>query len=218
MTSTNKIFFFGLAIALSALAGIYHGQRTDRWGLQPEAIEAQKKCADLPEEIGRWRLVKNVELEKDVLQVLNCHAYRNAVYRDAETGRQLTVCLLVGPPGEISVHTPEICYSQQDYEITRERVRQDLRIDGSDHSFWVLDLKSRQATGVTLRSAYAWSEGTKWIADDNPRYKFGAYSHLYKIQIAGPGNDADDFDYCKNFLEEIVPSINRMFVPAKYGI
>jgi hypothetical protein len=96
--------------------------------------------------------------------------------------------LLVGPAGPTSVHTPDICYSSQDYaqEGPREATQVQATDKGQTASFWVLKLRPNSLDAGRLTSYYAWSDGGRWEASENPRWTFGGKPMLYKLQLAAP--------------------------------
>ena len=65
-----------------------------------------------------------LQMSTAVIEMLQCAGYISRVYVNQLTGENVRVALLLGPPGPIAVHTPEICFSAQDYrqEESRKRV------------------------------------------------------------------------------------------------
>jgi hypothetical protein len=108
------------------------------------------------------------------------------------------------------VHTPEICFSSREYDITNDRTKTIVESStGQRHSFWKVDFTTRNALADGLRVYYAWSRGDVWQAADSPRFKLAGGPLLYKIQLAtyvSPylGNDAADPG--RQFLEDFLQS------------
>jgi hypothetical protein len=214
---------FGLALVLLGTVGmgLVQGRLTNRWGLRPDAEQAaQRLRPTLPAEVGNWRLKSEDKLAPAALTILSCSAYVARVYEHQQTGDVVNVAVLLGPPGPISVHTPEVCYSSREYTADGERRRTTV-VDqkGHKHSLWQLPLKANKLEASSLRVFYGWSTGTQWDAVEYPRFKFGGLPHLYKLQVAvtdHPGSKAIEFDAGQDFLECFLPQLEPRMVPAAY--
>src|SRR5579863_4164034 len=116
MQQLRAIWPLSSVIALTILSGVVSGVLSNRWGAPARAQLSAAKLADLPDEFGDWQLQSELPIDKDVLEILQCVGNVHKIYRNRETGQLVNVVLLLGPPGPISAHTPEICYSTRDYE------------------------------------------------------------------------------------------------------
>src|SRR5947208_1159232 len=102
--------------------GIVQGRITNRWGLRPDAeIAGDRLRPTLPVEVGNWRMRSEDKLADPVAAILQCHASVNRQYEHQQTGDVVRVAVLLGPPGPISVHTPEVCYSSREYTAGGDR-------------------------------------------------------------------------------------------------
>ena len=110
-----------LVLVLTAISGAIHGRMSNRWGPPQDSRAAAEKLQDLPVQFGSWRLQSSDELSDFIEDTLQCVGYLLRTYANQETGEVVTVTILLGPPGPISVHTPEICFSSRAYEIREER-------------------------------------------------------------------------------------------------
>src|SRR5262249_36917537 len=126
--------------------------------------------------------------------------------------------VIVGPPGPVAVHTPEICYSSRDFAIKGERRLMTVKdANQQTHSLWELNLKSRAPGGNALRVAYAWSPGGNWEASAHPRFAFGGLPYLYKLQVSVTANDdskSSGFDPCQDFLSNFLSQLQPRLVGA----
>lgn len=213
----------GIALAGTLGTGYLHGRMTNRWGLRHEArLAAEQLRVELPEEAGSWRLRKAEPFPKAVVQVLQCPAYISRVYEHRQTGDVVSVAVIVGPPGPIAVHSPEICYSARDYTIDGPR-RAAAVTDaaGQAHTLWELSLKANDLAGVPLKVFYGWSTGGRWEATPQPRFRFGGLSHLYKLQLSvtqHPASEAIQFDAAEDFLSQFLAQLAPRLVPAQRGL
>ena len=185
-----------VAVYVLLFAGTLAGglvQRRSSFGTPPEQLldqAAHKLARPLPDRLGEWRLLQETELEERVADMLRCPAYVNRVYVHDQTGDRVSVIVLVGPSGPIAVHTPEICYSSRDFRIVSERVPSSLGGDQeSSQTFWEVGFESTDLSATHLRVLYAWSDGSRWNASQQPRWEYGSLPYLYKIQVAGPEAD-----------------------------
>jgi hypothetical protein len=150
--------------------------------------------------------------------ILQCPAYVVRVYEHEQTGDVVNVALLMGPPGPISVHTPEVCYSSREYTPDGERRRISITAaDDKVHSLWQLSLNSNNLDASSLRVFYGWSTGTTWEAVERPRFCFGGLPHLYKLQVAvtdHPASVAIGFDAGQDFLSSFLEQIQPRLIEA----
>lgn len=212
VTDQSRLLALGAAaIALTVLTGVVYGRWTQRWGPPPD-LQAAAARVELPRQIGAWQLLEEQPLADEVLRTLECVGHVNRVYVDKATGARVNVAVLAGPPGPISVHTPEICYSSRAYEITADRQKTWFKAPGgASHSLWRTTFKSRNAGAEQLRVYYGWSTGDQWAASPSPRFEFGGQSFLYKIQMAtqvGPSDDAVQ-DPCQSFMNALIETYWR---------
>jgi hypothetical protein len=212
----TRILF--LLVLLAVLAGTL-GSGWLRGHSGKEALLEQagdRLRAGLPPRLGPWRLVKTHETPREVAAVLQCVACLHGAYTNDQTGDTVVVALIAGPSGPVSVHTPEICYSAVDYEITGERQRCELSDEqDQSHAMWQLHANSRQAGRPNLRVMYGWSDGRVWQATNGPRFAFAGLPVLYKLQLAGPpGDDASDQqpDPCHDFLSRFIADLQPRLI------
>jgi hypothetical protein len=200
-------------LALTLVSGIIQGRLTQRWGPTSMAIEAAKKLQSFPDAFGPWQVQSKNTFKDSVLTELRCIGYLSRTYENQETGTEVNVAVLLGPPGEISVHTPEICFSSKDF--TRETKRQRLVFtnpDGSQEEFWSLDFRANDLHGRLLHVAYGWSLGSHWSAPEDPRFIFGGRPYLYKLQLAITGDVQPEMtgeNPCRRFLADFIPAIRK---------
>lgn len=218
-----KSFFAYLALVVMLIgtlaAGVMHNSMPNYSIDLPERSIAEKKLrGSLPEQVGNWK-GKSAEIEKDVTDMLQCRAYIKGVYEHIQTGARVSVVVLLGPPGPISVHTPEVCYESQDYEVDGKTTQIEIEdVKKTKHSLWQVDIKATRSDANDQRVFYGWTTGGSWEAP-NPkwaRFTYGGAPYLYKIQMAGPnsrvpeGQVDPNLDFLKEFLAECQ---TRIIVP-----
>ena len=212
-----------LVLILGTLGvGIVHGRLSNRWGLQANAeLASQRLQPPLPETVGNWRMRHEDKLPSAVTAILQCPAYVVRVYEHQQTGDVVNVAVLLGPPGPISVHTPEVCYSSREYTPDGERRKTTVKDENDrEHTLWQLPLNSNNLNASSLRVFYGWSTGTTWEAVEYPRFCFGSLPHLYKLQVAvtdHPSSAAIEFDSGQDFLACFLPQLQSRLVEAVRG-
>ena len=199
-----------IGVVITLATGFVHGRLTQRWGPKPDLQAAARTVEALPKEIGDWQLVSEEPMPASVIQTLSCAGHVNRRYVNRKSGRIVSIAIVVGPPGPISVHTPEICYSSREYSI--QEPRKEVRLsdkEGKTHSFWSLMFRSNNPSMDRLKVYYAWRSGEAWIASQSPRFEFAGGRLLYKLQIAAdlPARATDKIeDPCQDFLSALLHS------------
>jgi hypothetical protein len=206
-----------LAFALTILSGVLQGRMRNRWGPSPDTVHAADRLAEVPLQFGDWRLLSPGKLDEEAARELECVGYFIRNYKNQVTGDLVNITVLLGPPGPISVHTPEVCFGSRDYKIMGQREEVAIHgADGKDDQFWRLSYKdNNNLRGSMLRVYYAWSAGTRWSASGDPRFKYAGQPYLYKIQLSSPlpvEADLQVDDPCKKFLEEFLPVARKCMI------
>jgi hypothetical protein len=171
---------------------------------------AATQLEKLPRKIGSWKAVEDLPIEDSALQMLECAGYVSRRYVNQDSGHSIQLAIIVGRPGPIAVHTPEICFSSRGYEIKNERSEMSIEaLPNQPHSFWRVDFKTRNAFADGLRFYYAWSPRHAWRASRSPRFEFAGAPLLYKLQLAtylAPHASDDGLDPGRQFLEAFLKS------------
>jgi hypothetical protein len=203
-----------IAVALILGGGALYGSYSQRWGPPADLVAMGQTVEQMPAQIGEWSLIGESPMEKSALAMLECAGYVNRRYQHRDTGQIVNLAIIVGPPGPIAVHTPEICFSSRDYDQQSERERTSLKsAQGGKHSFWRLGFDTKNVLANKLRVYYAWSLGPEWMASESPRYEFAANSALYKLQLSAeipPGELGDNEDPGREFLQALIDSPWRL--------
>jgi hypothetical protein len=207
-------------LAATLGAGALHGRLSGRWGLEATAQSAAERLTpDFPTAFGNWQQIAELPMQDEVVGILQCPAYISRRYKHEQTGDIATVAVLLGPPGPISVHTPEVCYSSREFSISGERRKVTVNApQGREQSFWELPLKTNNVHASPLRVLYGWSAGKNWEAARYPRFGYGGLSHLYKLQVAVTANaskKSTEFDAGRDFLEAFLVQLRPRLIEAR---
>ena len=138
-----------VVVALTLASGLLAGRIRNRWGPSETMLAAAKKLQEVPRQFGgahndRWQLQSSETMSDETVEMLECSGNIVRTYANPRTGEEVSVFVIVGPAGPIAVHTPEVCYSSQNYKSrdTRQRVAI-ADAQGQDDQFWALTFKSK---------------------------------------------------------------------------
>jgi hypothetical protein len=202
----------GLVIVLgTALA---QGMWTQRWNPSPALEIASARLAGVALTVGDWQ-GEDVDLDSDaVAQAKLVRAWMRR-YTHRQTGAGLTVLLMCGRAGPVSVHTPEWCYGGMGYEMAGAPITYRVGADGSAATaeFWTARFtKSGSAIPDHLRIFWAWNAVGNWEAPTHPRLAFGRYPVLYKLYVLRNMTsvyDPVDDDLFLDFMHQLLPELTR---------
>lgn len=201
----------GLAaiVVLTTSGGLIYGRLSHRWGHSQLEVDAASRLEQIPQRIDNWQSSGSTHLPDYARNELECAGDIVRQYSDAESGTQIGVTLVAGPVGTIAVHSPEICFSSQNYQVLGEREKVTLRDDeGTEHTFWAVDFETKDLEAQRIRVYYAWSVGGPWSAPDDPRISFLGNPYLYKIQLVAPLVASEE-----NKAQDPLPPFLRLLLP-----
>jgi len=209
MRRINTYVLLTSAIGLTAFFGVLHGSLTDRWGSQEDTQRIADRLRDFPAELGSWTMAETLDLSPTVQEMLQCRGFINRQYVHQVSGQAVSVFVVLGPTGPISVHTPDVCYSSVQYRVLGSRQAVTIQDAGGGRTeFWAATLESTRMDKSLLRVHYAWSSDGRWTAPENPRFSCAGLPYLLKIQVAASlpaGSDPAQNDPGEDFLEDFIP-------------
>lgn len=202
-----------LVMGLTLVSGAVVGKMSNRWGPSQESLAAAKKLEEVPERFGNWELLSSGSMNESDVKMLECSGYISRSYVNQESGEVVKVFVILGSPGPISVHTPEVCYSSRANKSLE--TRKSVTVGASSDQFWAMTFERTDLNADLVRIYYAWTPGNHWVASENPRISLASCRHLYKIQVESylpAGADLANSDPCKSFLEEFVPAMKNYLI------
>lgn len=210
---------FAFAVALLLLSGLVQVRLLQQAKPAGELERATARLDDLPSHVGEWQ-AEEKEADRDAVNKAGLSGCVLRAYVQGQRGQRLTACVMCGPPGPTSVHTPEWCYGAAGYKMTAPPVR--VRIapaDGSPQAeLWMAHFrKARAVHAPPLRIYWCWSATGSWQAPDYPRFAFSRQPALYKfylIQEMNTSPEAQDRDIDVKFLQLFLPRMSKALFPA----
>jgi hypothetical protein len=195
-------------------AGIVHGLWTQRWRPSQEVEAAVARIDHVPMELGDWK-GEGAELDPEAVaqaRVSGCWMRR---YTQQSTGAKVSVLLMCGRAGPLSVHTPEWCYGGAGFAMAGPAVKHRVRAEGDSRSaeFWTARFtKARSALPEHLRIFWAWNAEGDWKSPQWPRLEFGRCPVLFKMYVMrnlADVHESLDTDPCVALLGRLLPELER---------
>jgi hypothetical protein len=202
------------AIVLVISAGVAQGLWSHRWTASREIAAAVAHLDGVPMNFGEWE-GQNEELDRAQLEMAEISGYLMRRYKNRRDGSALSILLVCGRTGPISVHSPDICYAGAGFQLEGDAVRHTVKSDAVPRpaGFWVGDFfKTGNTVPEHLRIYWSWNATGEWAAPENPRPFFAGSQVLYKLYViidstgrtARPGTDRG-----AAFIEELLPQLDR---------
>jgi hypothetical protein len=201
------------ATAFVILTGLAQGYWTYRWSTPLGQQVAAERLARVPHDVGDWR-GEDLRLPEDHVQAAGLTGYVLRVYTNRFTGEVVTLLIVCGPPGPISVHTPDVCYGAVGYKMDGDPVRKTVEAEGlaDGSTFWTADFKKpRGDVDPGKRVTWGWSTGGAWQAVNKPRLTFARARALYKLYVVRdltPDSGRADADVGLAFLRRVLPELH----------
>jgi len=199
---------FGVLVLL--VHTVVHGWLTARWSQSEDLANCSTRLADFPETVGDWQLEKDLPFDEKHQKIAEVHSYVHRSYVHRRRGTVVSLLIVAGRPGPISVHTPDVCYRGAGYEPAANPER--TRLDDLPVEFWSALFEQRGGTAAPLRILWCWNDGHGWQAPDQPRLAFGSARALYKLYVVrqkAPNEKPSDPDPSIDFLRALLPELDK---------
>jgi hypothetical protein len=173
------------AAALTIAPALIEGKYLNRWGKPADMLSAAKQVEGFPREFGAWRFQsEGDQLAPMVTRELALSGYLTRSYVHRDRGDVVNVLLMVGQPGPLVRHPPNICYTNRANEQIGATTKFEVKSTTPPSEFSLLEFK-RPDSVVNDRFlvAYALATGPVWEVPALPRLEFGASPLLYKVQF-----------------------------------
>jgi hypothetical protein len=201
-----------LGSAALITCGVVHGFWTDRWAPPAETAQAAERLETIPLELDDW--------DGEVIPVKPGEAGAGVAgwirrrYVNRQSGAIVSLLLVCGRSGPVSIHTPEACYAANGFLINNK----DRYEIGVGETMWKTDAIRTSASEETrLRLYWGWNDGTGWAASVEPRVQFVRRPVLHKLYVVREVNGANESirsEPCEEFLRVLLPALRRtLFTP-----
>jgi Protein of unknown function (DUF3485) len=212
-----RVLLYATGFFLLASSGLLQGLMANRWGASADLAAAAARCDEVGTTLGDWE-AQDVPVDSRQLAVAEVVGHLSRKYTNRVTGQTVTILLLCGRPGPMSVHTPDICYRGSGYTMVgkqeNRRCEQNPTVAAE---FCTARFSKQEVVPQPLRIFWAWNDGGPWTAPDNPRWTFAASGYLYKLYVIhglSSINEPLDVDPCLDFFKVLLPELQRCLSPA----
>jgi hypothetical protein len=193
-----------LCLVVVVAAGAVHGVRTDRWSPSPQLQHALGNLARVPPTVGDWG-GEDLPYEPKDMEGAGIKGCVFRSYRNPHSREVVSVLIVCGRGGPISVHTPDVCYAGAGYRQLTDAKAKDVGVGGQRNAFWVARFGKPGVVPVQLEIYWAWSrDGRTWEAPENPRTALARSPALHKMYVVrqfAPGSREESADSCQEFLQ-----------------
>lgn len=211
----SKILLPAAAFLMLAAYGVAEGIWTDRWDTSRAAEVAAARLGGVPRVVGAWE-GEDQELDARQVAMAELKGYVMRRYTHRDTGGVVSVLLVCGKPGPISVHTPDVCFGGLGYTLAAPPQRRSVEAAGlpAPAEFWGGRFENRNApVPEAMTALWTWSADGRWRAPDNPRLGFARSGALFKLYVIRPVVEAGDRPAGDPGLDDFL----RAFLPATQG-
>jgi hypothetical protein len=216
-----------IAIALVLGTGVVRARWASRYADTRDLKAAAERLAAVPPNAGDW-IGTTRPFDVSMYKAAGIQGALMRTYRNQQTGQEMTLLIVLGRPGPIAVHTPDICYGGAGYRMLSDHIP--VTVDGPSDSvlgqFWKLRMaKTEAAVPENLNVTYGWSADGRWQAPErDARFAFADALVLFKLYavrtvppaIVAKGEKVEtETDPTADFLRAFLPELNRtLFPPA----
>lgn len=216
----KRFVFLSIALIITCVFGTAEGVWTGRWVSSVELDQAGARVAEIPKVIGPWEGTDS-EFDAREIAIARLVGQLRRTYVHRKTGESVTVMILCGKPGPISVHTPDVCFQGGGSFMTGAPVREKITNEDTDtiDQFWIAKFERPSLAGSEKSLAFwGWSNSAKWEAADRPRVEYSRSAFLYKLYVirplSGRGPQGADEPTLNEFLSVFLPSARKTLFPA----
>jgi hypothetical protein len=200
-------------VALMA-CGVVHGFWTGRWSEAGPDPVSGTRLEQVPLALGDWQ---GEVIESPARAPEPGLGQFHRRYKNRHSGAVVSISLVYGQPGPVSIHTPDVCYGASGFEVGTPT---HVRPADTTAEFWTAEASRKNATDQTrLRIFWSWCAGGTWQAADNPRLAFPRYRYpvlykLYAVRELSVGGESPENDPCADLLRYLLPELQKAFVPS----
>lgn len=171
-------------LAMTIFPAIFQGRVLHRWG-RPQQLEiANRRVEHFPAQFGGWEAAEDDELIDDrTADSYDVTASLSRSYYHPEFGTRMSILLMAGPPAELLVHSPEVCYQMRGDRLIGKR--EFVSVGENGDNFAVCQYVSKGTiTQRRFTVSYALNAGeTGWRVPSSRRIEMGGAPSIVTVQI-----------------------------------
>lgn len=207
---------YGFSLIVIVMTTVASGLWNGRWGLSNELQEAVGRLAAVPEQFGDWESRATVDLDERAVALGEIDGYLSRQYKNMRDGGEVTILLVCGRPGPISLHTPDVCYRGQGYvPVDEPSIQHVENVPGTRAPSFKTAVfrKERSALQDSLIIYWSWNADGPWETPKDPRLAYASGRALYKLYVirrVASGDGSDEANAVEGFIREFVPELQRV--------
>lgn len=204
---------FSICVLILA-CGYGQGVLTNRWSMSSQLKEAIARIERVPSRLGEW-VGKDWKMDPRMQTMGGVEGYIDRRFTNGRDPTAITVFLVTGRSGPISVHTPDLCYQGIGYVMEAEPVRKELSVGTQSQKveYFVAKFSKPDAALVSrLKILWTWLGDRGWQAPTNVRAEYMGRPSLYKlyvIQELTRSESESDGAILEQFLQQLFPVLDQ---------
>jgi exosortase len=196
-------------------SGIVVANWTGRWKGSGKLEVAVSHLDRIPMAIGDW-IGRAEVIDPRVMMAAEIDGCVVRRYENSRSQKTITLLVVCGRPGPVSVHTPDICYPATGFEMVQEQPETlGVAIDpaGDPAEFARAEFERRVSfPPERLQISWSWRSQGAWSVPYSPRLAFGSQPFLYKlylVQRTSEGQKGFDDAALMDFLRRLLPELDK---------
>jgi Protein of unknown function (DUF3485) len=211
---------YKISLTTAVLALMLTGFLDRLWtsGRESAAAEAAQRIQEVPLILGSWR-GQPLEPNAEHIAAAGFAGVLARRYED-ENGCVVSMLLVCGPPGPVSVHTPDVCYPGAGFDMIGTQSKLNVPSAGEHVQFWQSQFRKARWGDRRLRVYWSWHSNRGWQAAENPRITFMNLPVLYKLYVMceiAPGEETKMAEACTRFMKCLLPELEQRLDSAVSG-
>lgn len=173
---------------ITVVPALLQGQFANRWREPNELLAIAERMEHFPDQFGSWEMSQTgASLSEGVMRELGLAGYVSRNYKHRDSGNVVLLVLMVGPPGPLVRHPPDICLGNRANTLLSETrisvAATGEGMNGTTSEFRVLEYQPQSQLENPFHVAYAFSTGGTWNVPKWPRFTYGANPYLFKAHL-----------------------------------
>ena len=211
-----------VALVVIVVGTYYQGELSERWRRAGSEKLARftERLKHVPPVLEDWESEDKPLVERE-FAVSGCTGYVSRVYRNRETGQEVSVFLVAGTARHVTIHTPDWCYQGAGYEMEGEPnpyvIDCGEKIEVPEFSTTTF-IKEGSLSTDHLRIFWSYSDDGRWLGPRWPKPSFAGRPALYKLYLITPiagGDRSPESSPSVKFTKLFMPTLNEvLFSPA----
>lgn len=210
--STRGIAYATIAALMTAGVGYGVGAVSHRWGSTADLKSMAHRLDQTQRDLPGWELASMKKLAQAHADMLQTEGELVRTYVKVETGERVSVAVLLGPAGPVSLHDPDVCYLGSGYRVIIRPAPEKFKLGDRELTMWSTVMESPELGGEKIKVVWAWNDGSGWAAPENARFNFAGKPYLFKVQAVAAVDSSGKTPALQEFLRDFLPRLDEQIV------